>query len=580
MSRSAGGKPGRGQCWEWSSWDKLKELAEGITDASGPHLRELLADEERCASMTAEFDGILLDYSRQQLTTPARSALLEMAKQAQLSTKIAAMATGKCINTTEGRAVMHIALRAPKGEQILVGGRDVVPDVHAVLDSVYAFADKVRSGALVGGTGKPLTNVVSIGIGGSYLGPEFVYEALRVDPEGAAASEGRTLRFLANVDPVDVARAVEGLDPEATLVVVVSKTFSTAETMLNARTLKRWLEAAAAKAGVDAADMVSKQMIAVSSNVPAAEAFGMSGDNVFGFWDWVGGRYSVCSAVGVMPLALQYGKPVVQAFLAGAQSMDEHFLSAPAEKNLPVLLGLLGVWNSSFLGYGVRALLPYAQGLLRFPAHIQQVDMESNGKRVTLDGTPLPFDAGEVNFGEPGTNGQHSFYQLIHQGRVMPCDFVGCVRSPHPIDHTDAAGGAEPVSNHDELMCNFFAQPDALALGKTQADLKAEGVPEELWPHKEFPGNRPSSSLLFPVFDARRVGQLLALYEHRSAVQGFVWGINSFDQWGVELGKVLAKQVRTQLQASRKAAGKAPAPIQGFNASTSAMLKRYIAESE
>jgi len=529
-----------------------------------------MEDEKRCAAMQVEFDGITLDYSRQNMTKEIRSKLLELAQYVNLKTKIEAMATGKFINKTEGRAVMHTALRAPKGEKIMVGDQDVVKDVHEVLDRIFDFAESVRSGDHVGATGKTLKNVVSIGIGGSYLGPEFVYEALRTDENGAKAATGRKLRFLANVDPVDVARATEGLDPEETMVIVVSKTFTTAETMLNARTLKRWLENAAKSLGVDAADMIAKQMIAVSANVPAAEKFGIKSENVFGFWDWVGGRYSVCSAVGVVPLALQYGPEIVKEFLAGAQEMDDHFVSAPFEKNLPVLLGLIGVWNSSFLGHGVRALLPYSQALLRFPAHIQQVDMESNGKRVTLEGKVLPIQAGEINFGEPGTNGQHSFYQLIHQGRTCPCDFIGSIRSQQPIDETDSG---EVVSNHDELMSNFFAQPDALAYGKTQNDLKEEGVPEELWPHKEFTGDRPSTSILFPCFDARRVGQLLALYEHRSAVQGFIWNINSFDQWGVELGKVLATQVRKQLSSSR---GSSAAKVAGFNPSTTSMLEKYL----
>ncbi|CAK9001008.1 Glucose-6-phosphate isomerase [Durusdinium trenchii] len=564
------GKPGRGPAWETAAWAALSDEAAKIQSDKGPHLRDLLKDEARCGALQAEFDGILMDYARQKVTLDTRQKLLDLADAVNLKVQITAMASGKFINTTENRAVMHIALRAPKGEKILVGDVDVVPEVHEVLDRIYDFADRVRSGKHAGATGKKLTNVISIGIGGSYLGPEFVHEALRTDEAGAAAAEGRSLRFLANVDPVDVKRALEGLDPESTLVVVVSKTFTTAETMLNARTVSRWLEEAAKSAGVDKSEMIAKHMIAVSANVPGAQDFGIDGDNVFGFWDWVGGRYSVCSAVGVMPLALQYGKAVVQEFLAGAQSMDEHFLTAPLENNLPVLLGLLGVWNSSFLGYSVRCLLPYSQALLRFPAHIQQVDMESNGKRVALDGTELPFDAGEINFGEPMTNGQHSFMQLIHQGRVVPCDFLGSIKSQNPIDNT---GNGEPVSNHDELMSNFFAQADALAMGKTQADLKAEGVPEKLWPHKEFPGNRPTTSILFPCFDARRVGQLLSLYEHRSAVQGFVWGINSFDQWGVELGKVLAKQVRTQLQSSRQDGAK----VKGFNPSTTSMLERFVA---
>jgi len=345
--------------------------------------------------------------------------------------------------------------------------------------------------------------------------------------------------------------------------VVISKTFTTAETMLNAKTCRQWL---IDKVGAGA---VAKQMVAVSTNLDAVAAFGINPKNAFGFWDWVGGRYSVCSAVGVLPLALQYGWKPVADFLAGARDIDRHFLTAAPAKNLPVLLGLWGVWNSSFLGRPTRALLPYCQALHKFAPHIQQVDMESNGKRVTRDGVPLPFAAGEINFGEPGTNGQHSFYQLIHQGRVVPADFIGFTRSQHPV-----ALDGEEVPNHDELMANFFAQPDALAMGKTRAELKADGVAPALIPHKEFPGNRPSNVLLIQgACTPKRVGQLLALYEHRTAVQGFIWGLNSFDQWGVELGKVLAKQVRGQLAISRK---QRQSPIVGFNPATTALLERYL----
>lgn len=387
------------------------------------------------------------------------------------------------------------------------------------------------------------------------------------------AAKGRTLKFLANVDPVDVNRALMQCDPEATLVVVVSKTFTTAETMLNARTLKRWL---IDKIPGNADAIVAAHMVAVSSAIPRVVEFGIRAENIFGFWDWVGGRYSVCSAVGVLPLALQYGMPVVRQFLAGAHSMDSHFFEAPPRSNLPMLLGLLGVWNSTFLGYSTRAILPYSQALMRFPAHIQQVDMESNGKRVSIDGEVLDFEAGEINFGEPGTNGQHSFYQLIHQGRTIPAEFIGFCKSPNPM-HAEG----EVVSNHDELMSNFFAQPDALAIGKTVAELQAEGCPKELQPHKAFPGNKPSISLLFPELNAFTCGQLLALYEHRTAVQGFVWGINSFDQWGVELGKVLASKVRSSIAQARGADGATPdavvdSAVKGFNKSTASMLKKYL----
>lgn len=352
------------------------------------------------------------------------------------------MAKGEHINSTEDRSVLHMALRAPESQQIMIEGKNVVEDVHQVLQRIKVFSEKIRSGTLVGATGKKLVNVISIGIGGSYLGPEFVYEALRNDKDGNPAAKGRQLRFLANVDPVDVARSTSGLDPEETLIVVVSKTFTTAETILNAKTLRKWITD-----NVQGQDVVSKHMVAVSAAIPKTQEFGIDSENVFGFWDWVGGRYSVCSAVGVLPLALQYGFNIVQDFLAGAHDMDTHFLEAPLRSNLPIIMGLCGVWNSSFLGHSTRALLPYSQALLRFSAHIQQVDMESNGKRVALDGTELPFSTGEINFGEPGTNGQHSFYQLIHQGRVVPCDFIGFCESQNPIELE-----GEAVSNHDELM--------------------------------------------------------------------------------------------------------------------------------
>ena len=542
-----------------SAW---KALATHATAIKATHLRDLMQDGKRCAAMTAEHDGMLLDYSRQNATAETLRLLLELAKHVDLKGRLQAMANGERINSTENRSVLHMALRAQAKQKIIIDGDDQVAHVHKVLQQIKTFSDQVRSGKWKGATGKKLTDVVAIGIGGSYLGPEFVYEAIKTDPAAAKAAKGRRLRFLANVDPIDVTRALEGLDPATTLVVVISKTFTTAETMLNAKTLRAWL---VKKLGAKA---VSKHMVAVSTNLKDVAAFGIDPKNAFGFWDWVGGRYSVCSAVGVVPLALQYGFAQVQKFLAGAHSVDQHLLTAPLEKNVPVLMGLFGVWNSSFLGHHTRALLPYCQALLKLAPHIQQVDMESNGKRVALDGETLPFAAGEINFGEPGTNGQHSFYQLVHQGRTVPADFIGFIKSQQPVMIK-----GEVVANHDELMANFFAQPDALAYGKTAAQLRAEGVAESLVPHKEFPGNRPSNVLLLNQLDAYSTGQLLALYEHRTAVQGFIWGINSFDQWGVELGKMLAKQVRTQLAGSR---GKAKAAVAGFNPSTTALLKRYL----
>jgi glucose-6-phosphate isomerase len=534
-----------------------KALVAHAPQISQVHLREQLRDAKRSAAMTASHGGILLDYSRQNAAPATTKLLLDLAKQVGLPAKLKAMASGKKINTTEGRAVLHVALRAAADTRIAVDGQDVVAEVHAVLARIKRFSEAVRRGTWKGATGQTLTDVVAIGIGGSYLGPEFVAECLRTEAACVKAAEGRRLRFLANVDPVDVARALADLDPETTLVVVVSKTFTTAETMLNARTLRAWLTKHLGTAAV------AKHMVAISTNLAEVEKFGIDPKNAFGFWDWVGGRYSVWSAVGLLPLALQYGWKPMERFLAGGRDLDQHLLTAPLAKNLPVLLGLYGVWNSTFLGHATRALLPYSQAMLKLAPHIQQVDMESNGKRVALDGSVLPFHAGEINFGEPGTNGQHSFYQLVHQGRVVPADFIGFKHSQQPV-----ALPGEPVSNHDELMSNFFAQPDALACGKTAAELAAEGVPAALIPHKEFPGNRPSNVLLIDQLDAFSVGQILALYEHRTAVQGFIWGINSFDQWGVELGKVLAKQVRTQLAAKQP-------ELSGFNPSTRALLQAY-----
>ncbi|KAL2249726.1 glucose-6-phosphate isomerase, cytosolic [Sesamum indicum] len=541
-----------------------KDLKVHVDDIKKTHLRELMCDTKRCQSMMVEFDGILLDYSRQCATLDTLNKLKNLAEAAHLKEKINRMFNGERINSTENRSVLHVALRAPRDSVINSDGKNVVPDVWQVLDKIKDFSERVRSGAWVGATGKALKDVIAIGIGGSFLGPLFVHTALQTDNEAAEFAKGRQLRFLANVDPIDVARNIAGLNPETTLVVVVSKTFTTAETMLNARTLREWISAALGP------QAVAKHMVAVSTNLTLVEKFGIDPNNAFAFWDWVGGRYSVCSAVGVLPLSLQYGFAVVEKFLRGASSIDQHFHSAPFEKNLPVLLGLLSVWNVSFLGYPARAILPYSQALEKFAPHIQQVSMESNGKGVSIDGVPLPYETGEIDFGEPGTNGQHSFYQLIHQGRVIPCDFIGVVKSQQPVYLK-----GELVSNHDELMSNFFAQPDALAYGKTPEQLLKENIPEHLITHKTFSGNRPSLSILLPSLNAYNVGQLLAIYEHRVAVEGFVWGINSFDQWGVELGKSLATQVRKQLHASRKK-GEA---VEGFNFSTTTVLKRYLEAS-
>lgn len=535
-----------------------------VEDIKKTHLRELLNDTDRCKSMVVDFDGITLDYSRQRATPGTMDNLYNLAEAAHLKEKIDRMFNGEHINSTENRSVLHVALRAPRDAVMQSDGKNVVPDVWNVLDKIKDFSERVRNGSWVGATGKALTDVISVGIGGSFLGPLFVHTALQTDPEASKCATGRQLRFLANVDPIDVARNIAGLKPETTLVVVVSKTFTTAETMLNARTLRAWISK---ELGPSA---VAKHMVAVSTNLTLVEKFGIDPNNAFAFWDWVGGRYSVCSAVGVLPLSLQYGFTVVDKFLKGASSIDQHFYSAPFEKNLPVLLGMLSVWNVSFFGYPARAILPYSQALEKFAPHIQQVSMESNGKGVSIDGKPLPIETGEIDFGEPGTNGQHSFYQLIHQGRVIPCDFIGVVKSQQPVYLE-----GEVVNNHDELMSNFFAQPDALAYGKTPEELQKENVLQHLVPHKTFSGNRPSLSLLLSSLDAYKIGQLLAIYEHRVAVQGFIWGINSFDQWGVELGKSLATQVRKQLHASRVKGE----PVEGFNFSTTTMLTKYLKES-
>ncbi|KAL5144503.1 Glucose-6-phosphate isomerase, cytosolic [Glycine soja] len=482
-----------------------KDLKAHVDDVKKAHLRDLLSDDKRCQSMLVEFDDILLDYARQQATPETIQKLFELAEAASLKEKINRMYSGEHINSTENRSVLHVALRAFRDAVIESDGKNVVPEVWKVLDKIQDFSERVRNGSWVGATGKALKDAVAVGIGENFLGPLFVHTALQTDPEAVESARGRQLRFLANVDPIDVARNITGLNPETTLVVVVSKTFTTAETMLNARTLREWISSALGPSAV------AKHMVAVSTNLTLVEKFGIDPNNAFAFWDWVGGRYSVCSAVGVLPLSLQYGFSVIEKFLRGASSIDQHFYSQPFESNIPVLLGLLSIWNVSFLGYPARA------------------SMESNGKGVSIDGVPLPFEAGEIDFGEPGTNGQHSFYQLIHQGRVIPCDFIGVVKSQQPVFLK-----GEVVSNHDELMSNYFAQSDALAYGK-----------------------------------------LLAIYEHRIAVEGFIWGINSFDQWGVELGKSLATQVRKQLNASRTKGE----PIQGFNFSTTTMLTRYLQAS-
>lgn len=506
-----------------AAWKELEALAAGLKKT---HLRDLLKDDARTKKLWRQTMGMTCDFSRQQVDTNVMDALLRLGNEAGLKQKIADMKSGQKINATEGRAVLHTALRAESGDGFDEG---IIRDVCEVREDVFEFAEKVRSGNWLGHTGKKLTSIVSVGIGGSYLGVDFIFEALRTK---YGFEDGRTMRFLANVDPIDVRRALSGLDPETTLVVIVSKTFTTAETMLNAQTMKNWLVE-----GMDDS-CVSKHMVACSTALDKTSAFGIT--TVFKFWDWVGGRFSACASVGLLPLSLYFGKDVVCEFLNGAREMDKHFFETEFENNLPVLMALLAVWNLSFMGHEAYALLPYCQALHRFTAHVQQLDMESNGKRVKMNGEDIHYSTGGIYFGEPGTNGQHSFYQLLHQGtRVIPCEFLAFAKSQNEVHLKESN-----KSNHDELMSNFFAQPDALALGKTKEEVQAEGVPTELMAHKVFPGNRPSSSVLFDGdCDAAAVGKLLALYEHRTAVQGWIWGVNSFDQYGVELGKVLAKGV-------------------------------------
>src|SRR4051812_14503403 len=512
------------------------------------HLRELFqGDAGRAQRFSLEAAGLFFDYSKHRITQQTLGLLLNLANAVGLREHIDAMFAGEKINATEGRAVLHVALRAPRGKKILVDGQDVVAEVHAVLDKMSEFAGRVRAGTWLGHTGKRIKNIVNIGIGGSDLGPAMAYEALR-----AYADRGLTLRFVSNVDATDFAEAVQGLDAAETLFIVCSKTFTTIETLMNARTARSWL---LEKLGDQAA--VAKHFVAVSTNAAEVAKFGIDTANMFGFWDWVGGRYSYPSAIGLAVL-VAIGPERFREMLAGFHELDEHFRTAPFEKNLPVLLGLLGIWYDNFFGAESHAVLPYDQYLSRFPAYLQQLDMESNGKSVTLAGERVTYQTGSIIWGQPGTNGQHAFYQLIHQGtKLIPCDFIGFAKSLNPLgDH------------HDQLMANFFAQTEALAFGKTAAEVKAEGVPDALVSHKTFEGNRPTSTILAEVLTPAVLGKLVALYEHKVFVQGVIWGLNSFDQWGVELGKVLAKRIATELSAKGSVELK-------HDSSTNALIKRY-----
>lgn len=493
------------------------------------HLRDLLADDTRNAAFAVQFESLLFDFSHSKLNAETLDLLGDSLQP--VFEKIQAMFRGEKINTTENRSAWHTLLRADQSQH------PEFQEVMTVRANIKDFARRIREGNLKGVSGKVFKNILCIGIGGSYLGPEFVAEALRTDPTALSHTAGRKLRFLANVDPVDFLRCTEGLDASETLAIVISKTFTTAETMMNAKKVKEWLTSSLS--AHPAEEVVASHMCAVSTNLTKTAEFGINSERVFGFWDWVGGRFSVTSAVGLLPLYLQYGD-VIDDFLAGARSVDNLFLENANpdhwRQNVPLMMGLIGWWNTECLRYSSRAVLPYSQALVRFAAHIQQLDMESSGKQATLTGEAID-NTGPVVFGEPGTNGQHSFYQLMHQGRVVPAEFIGFCKS-HSIDK----------EAHDELMCNFFAQPDALAFGNTEQELQNQGCPERLIPHKLFKGDRPSFSLLFENLNAYTVGQLLALYEHRVAVEGFLWNINSFDQFGVELGKNLATRVKGVLK--------------------------------
>ena len=525
-----------------------RALLEHYKKVSTLHLRDLFAaDAGRGERLSVEAAGLYLDYSKNRVTDETLALLVRLAQECGLKERIAAMFAGEKINVTEDRAVLHVALRAPAGERMLVDGTDVVPEVQAVLARMAAFCDAVRSGNWRGHTGRPIRNVINIGIGGSDLGPVMAYEALRY-----YSRRDMTFRFVSNVDGTDFAEATRDLDAEETLFIVCSKTFTTLETMTNAHTARDW---ALRKLG-DARG-ISHHFVAVSTNAAEVAKFGIDPQNMFGFWDWVGGRYSMDSAVGLSTM-LAIGPEGFRAMLAGFHAMDEHFRSTPFERNLPVLMGLLAVWYNDFFGAQTAAVFPYDQYLKRFPAYLQQLTMESNGKHVTLEGAPVGTQTGPIYWGEPGTNGQHSFYQLIHQGtRLIPCDFIGFCQSLNPLGQ-----------HHDLLLANLFAQTEALAFGKTAAEVAAAGTPPRLVPHRTFEGNRPTNTLLAERLTPHALGLLVALYEHSVFTQGVIWNIDSFDQWGVELGKVLANRIVPELASAAD-----PQPM--HDSSTNALIRRY-----
>jgi glucose-6-phosphate isomerase len=533
-------------CTERPAWTALLAHHRKIRDV---HLRKLFADDPaRGERMTAEAMGLYFDYSKNRVTDETLKLLLQLGDESGLRQRIDAMFRGQKINITENRAVLHVALRAPRGASIVVDGENVVPQVHAVFDKMTDFSNRVRSGAWKGYTGKRIHNVVNVGIGGSDLGPVMAYEALKHYSERAM-----TFRFVSNVDSTDFAEAVWDLEPAETLFIISSKTFTTLETMTNARTARDW--SLAGLGGDEKA--VASHFVAVSTNSSEVAKFGIDTANMFGFWDWVGGRYSVDSAIGLSTM-IAIGPDNFSVMLDGFHQMDEHFRTTPFERNLPVLMGLLAVWYNDFFGAATVAVLPYEQYLKRFPAYLQQLTMESNGKHVTLEGTKVPCDTSPVYWGEPGTNGQHSFYQLIHQGtRLIPCDFIAFYQTLNPLGR-----------HHDILLANVFAQAEALAFGKTEEQVKAEGTPDWLVPHRVFEGNRPSNTILADRLTPETLGKLIALYEHNVFTQGTIWNIDSFDQWGVELGKQLAQRIIPELESKQE-------PAFNHDSSTNNLIRQY-----
>ncbi|MGX9687249.1 glucose-6-phosphate isomerase [Deinococcus wulumuqiensis] len=529
------------------AWQALEDH---YYEVQGLHLRDLFAaDPQRGERLSAEGAGLYLDYSKHRVTDETLRLLLALADEAGVARKRDAMFAGEKINVTEGRAVLHTALRAPRDTVIEVDGKNVVPDVHEVLERMSAFAERVRGGEWLGFTGQPIKNIVNIGIGGSDLGPVMAYEALR-----PYAQRDLTVRFVSNIDGTDLTEKVRDLDPAQTLFIVSSKTFTTQETMTNAHSARAWLLSSLKDEAATA-----RHFVAVSTNAEAVQKFGIDTANMFGFWDWVGGRYSMDSAIG-LSVMVAVGTDHFRELLAGFHDMDEHFRTAPTGENLPLLMGLLGIWYNNFFGAETLAVLPYDQSLAYFPAYLQQLDMESNGKHVTLGGAEVDYQTGPVVWGQPGTNGQHAFYQLIHQGtKLIPCDFIGFCRSHHPLP-----------PHHDLLMANVFAQTEALAFGKTLEQVLEGGVAPDIAPHRVFEGNRPTSTILADQLTPRVLGALIALYEHKVFVQGAVWDINSFDQWGVELGKVLAGKIAPELQAEAE-------PELTHDSSTNALIRRYRA---